>query len=203
MLAELLVLLSALSIVVWCLIPRSSDPTAANAFADAQNLRQHGRWLQLHRDRFGGLPSEGGHRFVLAAWTAQLFEHTPEHLDRFFTPGTFDPAWKEAKDTVLRGENPWPTLGHVDTESTHYCGRAAQHLATATGADQACMADDNEGVWSLRCGTVNVLLGDGDVRTYSYRQLVEQFGVGDLDRQSPVPTWGPASPIPECRRLDN
>ena len=69
---------------------------------------------------------------------------------------------------------------------------------------EAWMANDNEGGWCLRDGTVHVLLnGDGGVREYSYSQLEELFGLGPFIKDMPVETYGENSPIPECRKLDN
>lgn len=178
----------------------------ANAFADKKQLSDHALWMQVYQNKHDGfLPTQGGgHRFVMATWTSKIFDHTPENLDKYFTPGSQDPAWKIAKDSMLRGEDPWPTMNDVTTESTHYCGRAQKEIKSATqSADEAWMADDNEGVWNLRDGTVNVLFNGGVTRQYSYQKLVEMFGLGDLDRANPVQTWGPNSPIPECQKLDN
>jgi len=64
-------------------------------------------------------------------------------------------------------------------------------------------SSDNEGGWSLRSGSINVLFSGGAVRTYGYRGLQEQFGLGDFDRDVSIVTFGPTSPIVPCRKLDN
>jgi prepilin-type processing-associated H-X9-DG protein len=68
-------------------------------------------------------------------------------------------------------------------------------------AGEAIMADDNEGGWTHGDGTVNLLLGDGNVRTLSYPALRQRYGVGPFEADKPIATCGPDSPIPECRKL--
>ena len=98
-------------------------------------------------------------------------------------------------------------MGHLKSTTsrdTHYAGRALEHLQSAmSGEDEALMADDNEGVWSHADGTVNVLFNGGAVRTYNFLDLKSRGYVeGEFDKNKPLETWGPNSPIPECRKLD-
>ena len=205
-LIELLIVITVLGILTSVLLPLlDRNPTAARAAADAWQLHTHFQWLtDYQRRNQGSLPGEGGHKFVLSTWTSKQFEHTPENLDKYFTPGTKDPHWRTVRSKLLKGLDPWPDLASVSTADTHYCGRASQHLATARGADAALMATDNEdGLWNLDDGAINVLFADGRVRTYSHRMLRDMFGVGPLDEDHPIATYGPNSPIPACQKLDN
>lgn len=213
-LVELLIFVCLLCVLAACLAPNALKPDlvstkdATNALGDAANLRTHYAWMLTHkRKHTGALPQEGGYRFVLATWTAKVFDHTRENFDRFWTPGPAtinDPVYAELSKMVERGENPWPDLAATTSESTHYVGRSKMHRRTAeSSAEEAWMANDNEGGWSLRDGTIHVLLYGGAVRTYEYGMLREQFGFGPFDRNTPIRTWGPDSPIPACQKLDN
>ncbi len=207
-LIELLIVISIIGLLAAVLVPNIlSVKESANAQADALQLRTHFQWFTAYQSKHhGSLPSEGGHKFVLATWTSGVVEHTEENFDKYFTPGVRenDPAWRQDRDRVQRGEDPWPDLKSTSSENTHYAGRAREHLRTSTqGAEEAWMANDNEGLWSLSDGTVNVLFNGGIVRTYSWQDLVNRgFANGKLDKTNPIETWGPNSPILECRKLE-
>lgn len=205
-LIELMIVISIIGVLAAVLLPRVLESRdAANASADALQLRTHAAWLEVYmskNSRF--LPTEGGHKFVLSTWTSKIFDHTEENLDKYFTPGSQDPIWREKRESMQRGEDPWTDIKSVNTEDTHYVGRAKDKLRSATsGADEALIANDNEGTWSLRDGTVNILFWGGNVRTYSYQDLERLFGVGAFDKANPVLTYGPNSPIPACQSLAN
>ena len=205
-LIELLIVISIIGVLAAVLLPRVLESRqAAYAEADRAQLRTHFTWLEVYRSKHSNfLPSEGGFKFVLSTWTSKIFDHTPENLDKYFTPGQTDPVWAKLNKEMSLGNDPWPDIQSVTSEDTHYVGRAKDKLRSATqGAEEAWMANDNESVWSLADGTINVLFNGGTVRGYSYPQLVELFGLGDMDKANPVQTWGPNSPIPACRSLDN
>ena len=63
------------------------------------------------------------------------------------------------------------------------------------------MATDNEGGSRWEDGTVNVLLSNWRVRSYSYQDLQKRYGLGPMDPTVVVATYGESSPIPECRKL--
>ncbi len=206
-LIELLIVISIIGLLAAVLLPNIlGAQEAANAEADRANLRRHFEWLTTYKQKHNGaLPSEGGSKFVLSTWTSGIYDRTEENFDRFFTPGARenDPIWLDLRKQVQRNENPWPEIGGVSSQDTHYAGRAKAHMRTReASADEAWMANDNEGVWSLRDGTVNILFNGGTVRSYSYQQLKEMFGLPDLDKTQPIATYGPNSPIPQCQKLD-
>jgi prepilin-type processing-associated H-X9-DG protein len=148
---------------------------------------------------------QGGHKFVLATWTSGVVQHTEENLAKYFVPGARDndPAYTEKREMLRNGEKPMTDLKSCTSEDTHYAGRARQHLKTANAAGEALMADDNEGGWIHRDGTVNILLADGNVRTLSYQQMKERFALGDFNKEQAVATFGSNSPIVECQKLEN
>ena len=177
---------------------------AANLAIDAVQLRTHAAWFKLYEQKHrGGLPMEGGHRFVLATWTSGIFHHDEEELDNYFSPGerAGDPDYVAAREQMEMGRDPWPTLAKVTSRDTHYAGRARSHVKTARRGGQFLMATDNESGWCWEDGTVQVLLSKGAVRTYSYQDLTKRFGLGPMDVAAPVATFGASSPIPECRKL--
>lgn len=183
---------------------------SANVALDQANLRHQYEWLLTYRFKMARLPEAGGSRFVLTSWTSGIVEHTVENLDRFFTPGSReqDPSYLAFRAQVLKGEDPFPSLNEVDSSCTHYAGRRAPQTGRRgetsrdDEAGQAWMANDNEGVWRLANGTVNILMNNGAVRSYSYAELVEKCGLPPLDEALPIATWGVNSPLDECRGLD-
>ncbi len=206
-LIELLIVISIIGLLAAVLLPNIiGGQDAANLLADQTNLRRHAEWFTSYKSKHNrAVPTQGGHKFVLATWTSGVVEHTEENFDRYFTPGVRDnnPEYIEKRKAVQRGEDPWPELRSTGKDDTDYAGRAAAHIRTLEqSAEEAWMANDNDGIWSHRDGTVNLLLNPATVRTYSHQQLQELFGVGKFDREHPIQTWGPNSPIPACQKLD-
>jgi len=207
-LIELLIVISIIGVLAAVLLPRVLESRAvANASADAFQLKTHYQWLELYKSKHKkALPHEGGYKFVLSTWTSKIFDHTEENFDLYFSPGSRDndPDYRLQRERIEIGEEPWPDLQSTESTDTHYVGRARKYLRSASqGANEAWMATDNEGIWTFSDGTINVLFNGGAVRTYSYQDLMGRFGLGDFDREQPVETWGPNSPIPECQKLDN
>ncbi|HZN38378.1 MAG TPA: type II secretion system protein [Planctomycetota bacterium] len=206
-LIELLIVISIISLLAAVLVPAVfGSQTAAFALADSANLRWHGQQLELYKlQNKRGLPIEGGHKFVLSTWT--IVGKTEENFDRYFTPGRRDndPDYRALRAQLERGEKVWEEVKNTNSQDTHYAGRAREHLQSATsGEDEAWMADDNEGVWSHADGTVNVLFNGGIVRSYSFLDMKSRgFVQGEFDKNNPIETTGPNSPIPECRKLAN
>jgi prepilin-type N-terminal cleavage/methylation domain-containing protein len=206
-LIELLIVISIISLLAAVLLPTVfGTRVAANVTADAANLNWHTQTLELYKmQNKRGLPIEGGHKFVLATWS--IVSQIEENFDRYFIPGRRDndPDYRQLRGQLERGEKIWQDLKSTTSLDTHYAGRAREHLQSATsGEDEALMADDNEGVWSHANGSVNVLLNGGHVRTYSFPDLKSRgFVQGEFDKNNPIETTGPNSPIPECRKLAN
>ena len=206
-LIELLIVISIIGPLAAVLLPRVLETrAAANASSDALQMRTHYSWFEIYKRAHKHMPTKGGHKFVLSTWTSKIFDHTPENLDMYFSPGTRDADgyYQEQRDRMEQSDDPWPDIESVTSEDTHYVGRARKYLRTVEqSAHDAWMATDNEGVWSFSDGTVNILLNGGTVRSYSYQEMMKNFGLGELNLDEPVQTWGPNSPIPECQKLDN
>jgi len=209
-LIELLIVIGIIGVLAAALLPQlMSGQDAANALADQRNLSTHYTWmLDYKRKHNQTLPAEGGYKFVMATWTSQIYDHTQENFDRFWTPGparSNDPAYLDLLKQMQRDPKlVWPDLASTTSSDTHYCGRSKLHFKTReSSADEAWMADDNEGGWNLRDGTINVLFNGGNVRTYSFQVLKELHALPDFNIDAPIPTFGPDSPIEPCRRLDN
>ena len=206
-LIELLIVIGIIGVLAAALLPQlMSGQDAANALADQQNLRTHYQWMYDYKRKHNqSLPMEDGHKFVLATWTSGTIERTQENFDRFWTPGPArqnDIQYADGFKLVQRGENPWPQLQSTTSNDTHYAGRSKNHAKTReNSADEAWMADDNEGGWNLRDGTVNVLFNGGSVRSYSYQMLKEQFALPDFNINEPIATTGSDSPIVPCQKL--
>ena len=207
-LIELLVVIGIIGLLAAVLLPAVLEANkGTNSASDAFNLKQsHASWLEIYKAKHNrSLPMQGGHRFVLELWTSGTCDHTAENLDRFFTPGfrDGDAHYQGLRTAMLKGENPWPNLESVTEEDTHYAGRAKDKIKTAMqSGNEALMANDNDGAWCNADGSVNILLATGSVRSLSYPQMKELYSLGELDMANPVVTYGPNSPIPECRNLD-
>jgi len=204
---EWCVLVVAVAVMAACAMPVTvAAKQQANVVMDQMQMRQHYTWLEAYRRMHrGGLPNVGGHKFVMSTWVARIFDHTPENLDAFFTPGAreSDPDFRAQRSLLERGEDPWPELAATTSTDTHYVGRGEQFLRTARrNASQPLMATDNEGRWVFADGSLNILFNGGNVRSYSYKDLEQRFGLGPMT-EHPVRTWGRNSPIPECQYLDN
>jgi prepilin-type N-terminal cleavage/methylation domain-containing protein len=205
-LIELLIVIGIIGTLAAVLLPALMGAgDGANVTADEMQLRQsHNQWLELYKQQHNkSLPTEGGHKFVLSTW--KILDQTPENFDRYFTPGARDndAHYQELRKQLLGGQKIWQDLQACTPEDTTYCGRAKQHLKTSyTTADEALMANSNNGMWTLRNGTVNILLSSQQVRSLSYPMLKELYSLGDMDPQNPIQTWGPNSPIPQCQKLD-
>jgi prepilin-type N-terminal cleavage/methylation domain-containing protein len=205
-LIELLIVIGIIGTLAAVLLPAlMGSGDAANVTSDEMQLRQsHAQWLEIYRQQHNrALPNQGGHKFVLSTW--KVIDQTPENFDRYFTPGARDndANYQELRMQLLKGEKIWQDLQSCTPEDTTYCGRAKEHIKTAMqSADEALMANSNNGMWTLRNGTVNILMSNFQVRSLSYPMMKELYALGDMDKENPIQTWGPNSPIEPCKKLD-
>jgi len=205
-LIELLIVISIIGLLAAVLLPNIiGAQTSAYIQGDAANLRRHFEWWTMYKQQLKGYPTQGGHKSVLATWCDNVTEKTVDDYDRFFTPGAReqDQVWKEGRAKVLQGVNPWPNIQQVTTLDTHYAGRAKDKVRGMESGTEAWMANDNEGGWNLSDGTINILYGNGSVRTFSYQQLVQLFQLPEFDKNNPISTWGPNAALEDLKKLDN
>jgi prepilin-type N-terminal cleavage/methylation domain-containing protein len=138
-LIELMVVISIIGLLAAVLLPLAIDmQRMSNATADAMQLRTHSQWLEIYKGKHGQfLPMHGGCRFVLSTWTAKIFDHTEENLDKYFTPGSQDPEWREKRERMQQGDDPWRDIQTVSSKDTHYVGRAREKIGSANSAHEA------------------------------------------------------------------
>jgi len=194
-LIELLVVIGILSTLMVALLPQIlAGQKEADIFADKTNLKWHYNNITIFRNRKLTLPREGGAKFVLAPWVKGVVERTPENRDRYFTPGVveLDPRWNELKDEDP--EDIWRDYDDIMADDTSYAGRAAKYYRTMKSDKEALMAN------VFPDGTINVLLGGGQVRTlYKDGELAQYWDEDDPDFEIDV---GEDSPVPVLRKLE-
>lgn len=205
-LIELLIVVSIIGLLAAAFLPDLlAGRETAHIAADSKNLSQQYQWLQIYSSpqKVGHLPTEGGHKFLLDVWVKQVIEHTPENLERYFTPGLReqDPHYIELRQRLMRGEKIWSSLREVSTDDTHYAARDKQYIKGMNSGTEAWAANDNEGGWAFPGGTVNVLYGNGSVRPLSLQQMMEQFQWPG--KEEVFKTWGRDSPHPDLQKLAN
>ena len=202
-LIELLVVIGIIGLLAAAFLPDIiGSRLTANIAADSANLSKHYSWLTNYKTRLKHYPTEGGHKFVLDTWVKGVVEHTPQNIQYYFTPGIreSDPHYLELSkadaDTI------WPDLRSVTSMDTDYAGRAKEFLkGNIESGKEAWIANDNENGWAFADGSVNILFGDGSVRTLNFAEdLKEKYGWPNLE--TVMPTFGPDSPVPELKKLD-
>jgi hypothetical protein len=193
--------IAILFVLAIALLPNTVGGGPVNAFADQANLQRIRDWLTGYRLRFGHLPNESGHKFLLELWVKGICTHDVESFDRFFAPGAReeDPHYLALRKRVQGGDDPWPSLEQVSSADTHYAGRATSGVRNDGEARHAWAADDNENGWTIADGTINILYDDGTVSWLSIERLTEQFQWPGLGKVFPV---GPDSPHPDLRTLE-
>ncbi len=205
-LIELLIVVGIVGLLAATFLPDLlAGKETANIEADAANMRQQAQWLEIAQSpaKLGGLPTEGGHAFLLTLWTKDVIDHSPENFDRFFTPGVRENEdyYKNLRQQVLHGEKIWTDLRLTTAEDTHYAARAKQYLRGMVDFKEAWVANDNDGGWAFKSGVVNVLWGNGSTRPINLEEM-KQYGLVDKDTEV-FKTYGPDSPHPALKKLDN
>ncbi len=200
-LIELLVVIAILGVLAAVLLPQIiSSRETANIFADQKNLNWHYQSLQNYKIRNKRMPREGGHKFVLATWIEGVVEKTPENRDRYFNPAVWD---NDVRLGELRDEEPkdiWKTFNDVTSQDTSYAGRAKKFLSGSLESGlEAWMADDNEYGPAFPSGSINVLVGDGNVRNLTVEDLKKY---GYREEKGYVYPVGLDSDYPLLQKLD-
>lgn len=201
-LIELLVVIGILGVLMAVLLPQIvSSRESSNIFADQANLKWHYQTLEIYKQRRKRMPTEGGHKFVLAPWIDGVIEKTPENMDRYFTPGLNDVRYQELKEMEVA--DVWNSYSDVSSADTSYAGRAKKHLSgNLLSGNEAWMANDNEFGPAFRSGAINVLLGSGSVRELTLDDLRKVMPDYDPDKGDNFPV-GPDSPLELLQKLDH
>ena len=201
-LIELLVVIAILGVLAAVLLPQIvGSRETANIFADRKNLEWHYVNLQNYKASLRHMPREGGHKFVLAPWIEKTIEKTPENRERYFNPTVWD---SDPRLGELRENEPkdiWKTFNDVTSADTTYAGRAKKELGgDLVSGNEAWIADDNEYGPTFKNGSINVLVGDGNVRNLTVEDL-RKYGYRD-DQDGYVYPVGPESEHPLLKKLE-
>jgi prepilin-type N-terminal cleavage/methylation domain-containing protein len=205
-LIELLIVVGIIGLLIAVLAPQIFDKRKVFlALAEQSHLQKLGGMLLTYKATHKqALPNENGHKLLLSLWTSKVMNHNEENFDLFWTPESQDPHYRELRDLVAKGEDPWQSLASTDSNDTHYAGRMKKHLRELDNSneEQAVAATDNEGMNCLSDGTVCVLFNDLiKVRQYFPDDLIKLFSVPD-PRENPVMMVGDSAVIPACKKLD-
>ena len=93
-LIEMLVVIGIISLLAVTLLPQIiGAKELANLTADRANLKWHYQTITIYRQKYGHYPTGSGHQWVLDTWVRGVAEHTPQNLEKYFTPG-LDDAYK-------------------------------------------------------------------------------------------------------------
>ncbi len=204
-LIELLVVIGILGVLAAAILPAIvSGREQSQIFTDQANMRWHYQTLQAYRLQFKRWPKEGGHRFVLAPWIeGTITDKTPENRDRFFSPALreTDQRYQELRDDEPK--DIWKTFNDLSSADTSYAGRAKKFLSGVNleSGNEALLANDNEFAPVFKNGTINVLVGDGNVRDLNIEEL-KKHGYPDDPKVDFVYEVGPNSPHPLLKKLD-
>lgn len=194
-LIELLVVIGILSLLMIALLPPIIETSgAAHTLACRARLKKLDFFIRLYETKFGHKPSGRGIAMLRELWQSGVMEHTPENRDLMFCPHDEDDPhvqWIKAQDI----DELW-TDG-FESRDTSWAARADGRLRNS--GRQAWVADDNEFGNNHQDGSINVLYGNGAVRTIHPYELRRRGRIpNDPDYVIPV---GPSSPVPELREL--
>jgi prepilin-type N-terminal cleavage/methylation domain-containing protein len=201
-LIEILVVIGIIALLAVALLPQLVGAReTAKLRADQANLRWHYTTMEIYRQRHKGLPSEGGHKFVLATWVQGVAEKTEQNRDRYFTPEVEDARQKELREMDVK--DIWKTFADVSSQDTSYAGRAKKYLSgNLVSNNEAWMADDNENGRTFQSGSINVLYGGGDIRELTVEDLKKHGYPEDADDDFVYEVGGEACPHPQLKKLE-
>lgn len=200
-LIELLVVMAILSLLAAALIPYliGAQLAAAKTY-DRLSLRFHYAALLDYEKRYGHLPVESGHEFVLAPWVKGVVEHTETNRDRYFSAALTDDPRRIALQNESIDEI-WRALESTSSEDTHYAGRSKESRRRMRSGREIWLATDNEGGNVYSDGCVLALYGDGTVREIYRDPQMLKYGAPTEHVEGYEIDVGPDSPHPDLRKL--
>lgn len=203
-LIELLVVIGILGLLAAAILPAIvSSRETAMIYADKANLGWHYQTFLAYKSQFKRWPKEGGHRFVLAPWVeGTVTDKTPENRDKYFSPHLRenDQRYQELRDD--EANTIWKSFNDLSSSDTSYAGRAKKFLGVdLMSGNEPLMANDNEFAPAFKNGTINMLVGDGNVRELNIEDL-KKHGYPDDPKEDFVYEVGPNSAHPLLKKLD-
>lgn len=201
-LIEILVVIGIIGVLAAVLLPQIFQGNLrATIVADQANLRWHFATFTAYEQGQKRVPNGTGHRFVIDPWIKGIVQHTPENLDRYFIPKSADPRKDELREQDL--EQIWRNLDDLTSSDTAYAGpgeQAKRMPQLLSNGKAPLMSDDNEFVPAFADFTINVLLGDGNVREIRLDAL-QELGF-DETLEGALFEVGPNSPHPLLKLLE-
>lgn len=202
-LIELLVVIGIISLLAAAFLPDILGARAsADKAADQANLGWHYQQITRYQTDYKQLPRGTGHKFVLDPWVRGKVERTEQNFRRYWIPGLEDPR----KDELLAQgvDTVWRSVDDLTSQDTHYAGPGPETRRARLSGTLALMADDNEFGPAFNDFSINVLLGDGAVKTLQLDPDLTAHGfTGETDEEKlegfPV---GPESPHPLLKGLE-
>lgn len=203
-LIELLVVIGILGLLAAAILPAIiSSREQAMIYADKANLGWHYQTLLAYKNQFKRWPKDGGPRFVLAPWIeGTVTDKTPENRDRYFSPHLreTDQRYQELRESEPNAI--WKSFNDLSSSDTTYAGRAKKFLGVdLMSGNEPLMANDNEYGPVFKNGTINMLVGDGNVRELNVEEL-KKHGYPDDPKDDFVYEVGPTSPHPLLKKLE-
>jgi prepilin-type N-terminal cleavage/methylation domain-containing protein len=200
-LIELLVVIAILGLLIAAFAPDIFGARlTARLAADQANLGWHYKQFTIYEQKYDKLPPKTGHKFVLAPWVDRVVQRTAQSFDRYWLPETTDPRKEDL--SKLDPETIWQSFDELTSEDTHYAGPSAAALRGLRLGDgkKPLMADDNEFGPAWEDWTINYLLADGAVRSFTVKDL-EEYGFDPM-QEGAVFEVGAESPHPLLQQLE-
>jgi prepilin-type N-terminal cleavage/methylation domain-containing protein len=163
-LIELLVVIGIIALLAAAFLPDIlGAQSSADQAADRANLSWHYTQITRYKTDYGKLPRGTGHKFVIDPWVRRKVEHTEANFRRYWTPGLEDPRRDALEAQGL--DSIWKTQDELTSEDTHYAGPGPDTRRQRLSGRIAIMANDNEFGPAFNDFAINVLLGDGALKT--------------------------------------